>query len=186
MDLLGDFYNPRLTIKGCAFVRLEGNVRPMEKIRLKGDPLYLIRDIKNDPKAGILTGITVGFWHLFALALICLFAIPAVADSDTGMYDPVATGRSDLPEAGLTYLLDLCDETSEAALDFSKVDPVVNFILKADELSSLHLKRGRRSTVPSLPIHWSVLCPKPCVTLTINRFRKARSTLHRSTIHNGR
>ena len=97
--------------------------------------MYPIRDIKNDPKAGILTGITVGFWHLFALALICLFAIPALADSDTGMYDPVATGRSDLPEAGLTYLLDLCDETSEAALDFSKVDPVVNFILKADELS---------------------------------------------------
>ncbi len=97
--------------------------------------MYPIRDIKIDPKLGILTGISVAFWYLFALMLICLFAVPAVADSDTGEYDPVATVRSDLPEAGLTYLLDLCDATSGTAPDFSKVDPVVDFILKADNSS---------------------------------------------------
>lgn len=97
--------------------------------------MYHMREIKTGLKVGSLPGTVAGLRYLCILGLICLLAVPAMADSGVGEYDPVQTGTSDLPEAGLTYLLDFCAATTEADLDISKVDPVVDFIMKTKDLA---------------------------------------------------
>ena len=101
--------------------------------------MYQIRDTQADSKVGFPKRTAVGLNYLLSylwiVGLICLFAVPAMADSSLGEFDPVPTGASDLPEVGLTYLLDFCAATTETELDVSKVDPVVDFIMKTKDFS---------------------------------------------------
>ena len=101
--------------------------------------MYHMRDVKTGLKVGSLYRTAAGLRYLWVVGLICLLTVHAMADSSVGEYDPVQTGMSDLPEAGLTYLLDFCAGETEAELDISKVDPVVDFIMKTEDLAELTL-----------------------------------------------
>lgn len=97
--------------------------------------MYLIGNTHIDTGTGCLRRAAAGVRRLCALVVISLLAVPAMADSLAGEFDPLRNGPSDVPEAGLTHLLDFCAGTAQEELDVSKVDPVIDFILEAEDMS---------------------------------------------------